>query len=142
MKSKIKIVEYEFKSAEPEDIEIKSPEKIFEVLRDDFCDYAEEMYLIIMDTKNRVIEKILITKGGANIQIITPRDVFVPLLRMGKTRCIIAHNHPSGNIMPSPEDIQMTRRLSKAANLIGISLLDHIIYSAEDYTSLKDKGVL
>jgi len=141
VKYKIKVREYIFR--EPtSDLQFTSPEKVFEILRDDFNPLQEELYLLIMNLKNQALEKHLIYRSGIGSVIINPSDIFRRILMTAGSHFIIAHNHPSGDPAPSEEDVHMTRKLSEGAALIGLRLLDHIIFTNDNFFSFKSKDML
>lgn len=97
---------------------------------------AEEyVYLICMNTKCRPIGFFEISHGTCNMALVSPREILIRALLCGAANIVIVHNHPSGDSSPSKEDDNMTRRLQKAADLIGIDFLDHIIIGEESYYS-------
>ena len=101
----------------------------------------EYMYMICMNTKNRVIGVFEISHGTVNASLVTPREVFQKALLANAVGIILMHNHPSGDCTPSRQDIEITNRLSEAGKLIGIDVLDHIIVG-DRYSSLKEKGYI
>lgn len=102
----------------------------------------EEIYLICLDTKNKVIGVFLISKGTINETIMSPRDIFKRALLLNSKNILVTHNHPSGDATPSPQDVNVTKRVKEAGDILGIALLDHIIIGDKSYVSLKDKGVI
>ncbi len=102
----------------------------------------EEFRTIFLDTRNRVIDNATISVGTLNSSIVHPREVFRAAIRVGSAGVILAHNHPSGDPAPSPEDIAITKRLVRAGALIGIEVLDHIIIGDNLYVSFKEKGFM
>ena len=84
----------------------------------------------------------MVSIGTLSASIVHPREVFQPAIIRNAACVILGHNHPSGDCSPSKEDIELTRRLSKAGEIIGIEVLDHIIVSSDDFISLKEQGVL
>ncbi|HAN86178.1 MAG: DNA repair protein RadC [Bacillota bacterium] len=102
----------------------------------------EEFRTIFLDTRNRVIDNATISVGTLNSSIVHPREVFRAAIRAGSAGVILAHNHPSGDPGPSPEDIAITKRLVRAGALIGIEVLDHIIIGDNLYVSFKEKGFM
>jgi DNA repair protein RadC len=84
----------------------------------------------------------VITIGTATETLASPRDIFREIIRQGATRAIIAHNHPSGSVEPSPEDIELTRQLLAGAQLLGIPLLDHLILGNGNHQSLRENTIL
>lgn len=80
--------------------------------------------------------------GTLTASLIHPREVFGPALRCCAASVLIAHNHPSGDATPSPEDCEITRRLARAGTLLGVPLLDHLIIAEEGYFSFRERGLL
>ena len=78
--------------------------------------------------------------GGLNIAALQPRDVFEPALRHNAAAVILAHSHPSGDPTPSPEDLAVTRHLGEAGRLLGGEVLDHLVISAQRFSSLRSSG--
>jgi DNA repair protein RadC len=97
----------------------------------------ERFAIVLLDSKNQLLGTKVITIGTATETLAHPRDIFREVLRQGATRVIIAHNHPTGNVEPSPEDIALTEQLLKAAQLLNIPLLDHIILGDGNHQSLR-----
>jgi DNA repair protein RadC len=142
MKYKLEVRVYEMAAAYAAAPEVCKPETAYEVVRDDFSPVTESMHLLILDTKNRVIEKVLIAKGTHNCLCVTPADILHPVLFSAGRHMILAHNHPSGNVAPSEEDIRFTKKVIKAAQLLGIQFLDHLVYSNSEFYSFKIHGLL
>lgn len=123
-------------------VEIKNTETIFREMRD-IKHWGKEVFVgFYLDTKNRVISREIIGIGTLNSCIIHPREVFRTAIIRNSNSVILAHNHPSGSLDPSDEDIQITKRLKEAGDIIGIKLLDHVIVTKEGYLSLRDEGEL
>ena len=101
----------------------------------------EYMYMICMNTKNKVIGIFELSHGTVNSSIVGTREAFQKALLANAVGVIFIHNHPSGDCTPSREDIEITKRLSEAGKIIGIEVLDHIVIG-EKYCSLKEKGYL
>ena len=97
----------------------------------------ERFAIVLLDVKHRLIGTQIITIGTATETLAHPRDIFREVIRQGATRAIVAHNHPSGNLEPSPEDISLTRQLLSGAQLLGLPVLDHLILGNGDYLSLR-----
>lgn len=100
----------------------------------------EQVMLLMLDSKNKLIKDMIISTGTVNTSLMPIREVFVQALKFEAVNIILLHNHPSGDPSPSTEDIHVTRKLTEAGNLIGISLMDHIIIGDNKYISLKEKG--
>lgn len=99
----------------------------------------EYMYMICMNTKNKVTGVFEVSHGTVNASLVTPREVFQKALLANAVSIILMHNHPSGESSPSREDIEVTKRLVEAGKIVGVEVLDHIIIG-EQYASLKGKG--
>jgi len=98
--------------------------------------------VLLLDGKNRVQAEVLVSEGSLTAALVHPREVFAPALERRAAGLIVAHNHPSGDPDPSPEDLAITRRLADAGALLGIELLDHVIVAERGALSLKARGVL
>ncbi|WP_038016350.1 DNA repair protein RadC [Synechococcus sp. PCC 7335] len=97
----------------------------------------ERFAVLLLDVKHRIIGSKVISVGTATETIAHPRDIFREVIKRGATRIIVAHNHPSGNLEPSSEDIVLTRQLLDGAKLLGIPLLDHLILGNGDWSSIR-----
>lgn len=123
---------------------IKCPDNVDEIARG--ClrlneESEEYLYMICMNTKNKVIGVFEISHGNVNSSIFGVREILQKALLANAVSIIMIHNHPSGDTSPSREDVNVTMRLSDAAKLVGIELLDHIIIG-DKYCSLKEKGYI
>ncbi|WP_017654733.1 RadC family protein [Fortiea contorta] len=98
----------------------------------------EKFAVIMLDVRNRLLGTQVITIGTATETLASPRDIFREVIRQGATRMIVAHNHPSGNVEPSQEDIELTRQLLAGAKLLAIPLLDHLILGNGNHQSLRE----
>ena len=101
----------------------------------------EQVLLIMMDSKNRIIKDLVISEGTVNTSIMPIREVFVHAVKYEAVNIILLHNHPSGDPTPSAEDIRVTKKIAEAGSLIGILLMDHIILGDNRYISLKEQGL-
>ncbi len=121
---------------------IRSPEDAYEYLRD--MQYLNQEHFVVLglNTKNEILYRETIFVGTLNSSVVHPREVFKSLIRRSCASAIVSHNHPSGDVSPSQEDVQVTKRLHEAGKTIGIEVLDHIIVGHERYVSLKEKGYL
>lgn len=102
----------------------------------------ERFAVLLLDIKHRIIGSKVITIGTATETLAHPRDIFREVIKRGATRVIVAHNHPSGSLDPSPEDITLTRQLLKGAHYLGIPLLDHLILGNGDWASIRQRSDL
>lgn len=101
----------------------------------------ENLRTLLLDTKNRVLASPTVYIGNVNSSIIRVSEVFREAVRQNATALIMAHNHPSGDPTPSPEDIQVTRSVVEAGLLLGIEVLDHLIIGHQKFVSLKERGL-
>jgi len=102
----------------------------------------ERFYVLLLNVKNAVIGRHLLAVGGLNGVYITPREAFKPAVRRGASSVVIAHNHPSGDPEPSPEDIELTKRITKAGDLLGIRVVDHLIFGDGVFVSMNRRRLL
>jgi DNA repair protein RadC len=98
--------------------------------------------VLLLDIKHRLMGSQIISIGTATETIAHPRDIFREVIRQGAVRVIVAHNHPSGILDPSPEDLALTRQLLAGGRLLGIPLLDHLILGNGDHCSLRQTTAL
>lgn len=101
----------------------------------------EQVMLLMMDSKNKIIKDMIISEGTVNTSIMPTRELFVHSLKYEAVNIILLHNHPSGDPTPSAEDIRVTKKLFEAGNIIGVTLMDHIIIGDNKYISLKEQGL-
>jgi DNA repair protein RadC len=103
----------------------------------------QEVFVVLgLDARNRIRVRHTAAVGGLTSCVVSPRDVFGPLVREACAAAICVHCHPSGDPTTSADDVELTRQLKKTGDLLGIRLLDHIVVGAEGFTSLADAGVL
>ena len=102
----------------------------------------EKLAVLILDSKNKVIKWEIAGVGSGNGVVVSPREIFINVIREGGVSLILGHNHPSGDPEPSKADIEFTRRIHKAGEVLGINLLDHIIIGSRDFISMKRIGVI
>jgi DNA repair protein RadC len=100
----------------------------------------EHYYVMHLDTRSQVKMVELVTIGILDSSLVHPRETFRRAVISGSAAIIIAHNHPSGEVEPSEEDIKITRVMHEAGNILGIALLDHIIFTNDKYHSFKNNG--
>ena len=127
---------------EPTTTRISSPEEMVHHLKD-ISHLAQEVFIVLcLNTKNRLIQRHLVSLGTLNSSLVHPREVFRPAIQDGAASIVVAHNHPSGDPAPSSEDIRITRKLIEAGRQIGIGVLDHLIIGSEDFVSLREAGLV
>lgn len=116
---------------------------IFQHFRFRLRDLKQECFiLVLLDNKHQYLKETVVTKGILNKSLVHPREVFGAAIENRAAAIVCAHNHPSGDPKASPEDIQITQRLSDVGEIVGIPLLDHVIIGNDRYVSLADEGLL
>ncbi|GAK60948.1 DNA repair protein RadC [Candidatus Vecturithrix granuli] len=122
---------------------IRQPTDVFEYFRDQMSLLPKEVFRVVaLDTKNRIIKDQIVSEGTLNASIVHPRDVFRVAVVNSAASLILLHNHPSGDPMPSQEDIAITRRLVEVGKLMEIPILDHLIIGGGTFVSLKEMNLL
>ena len=122
---------------------LKSPEDVAAEVRSQLKGKKKEHFLVLcLDTRNRLIDCKLVSMGSLDTSVVHPREVFKEAISSCAASVIFAHNHPSGDPEPSKEDVELTRRLVKAGEIVGIDVLDHIIVCDEGFISLKTRNLL
>lgn len=122
---------------------IKKPEDVYKLIEPELRYQNREYFIcLLLNSKNGVISKEIISIGNLNACIVHPREVFRPAIKRSSASLICVHNHPSGNPEPSSEDIQITKRIVEAGVIVGIDVLDHIIIGLNQFTSLKERGLM
>jgi len=131
------------KNLEYSNNKISSPKDCANILKKFIGDYDREAVVVMaLDTKNKINSITVASLGSLNSSIVHPREIFKTAILSNASSIIIGHNHPSGNDLPSKEDISVTLRIKESGKILGIDLLDHIIIGDDNYTSLKEKGML
>lgn len=118
-----------------------SPEKVCTLAKNlGLLEAAEEyVYTLALDNKNKATGLFEISHGTVNSSVISPREIYIRALLLGASSIILFHNHPSGDVTPSKDDILVTKRVKAAGELLGVELLDHIIIG-DTYYSFKEQG--
>lgn len=102
----------------------------------------EKFIAVHLNAKNRIISYEVVSVGSLNASLVHPREVFKAAILSNAASIILSHNHPSGDPNPSNEDLQLTKRLEEAGKLLGIEVLDHIIFAGKSFYSFKAEKVL
>jgi len=102
----------------------------------------EEFWILLLNQKNIVMSKHLISKGGISGTVVDVRVILKLALDELACSIVLAHNHPSGSVKPSHQDKNLTQKICKASNMLDIKVLDHIIIGEEDYFSFADDNLL
>lgn len=122
---------------------IRSPKDAVDVLREYIGNEDREHFVVMMlSTKNVVNAIHTASIGSLNSAIVHPREVFKAAIVNNASSIIVGHNHPSGDPTPSPEDVEVTKRLRDAGEVVGIDLLDHVIVGDGRFYSLKERGLI
>jgi len=125
-----------------EKTKIKNSDDVFKELKEYSTAKQEHFIVCYLDGAHNIIENRGITVGTLNQSLVHPREVFSPAIEKRATSIIIAHNHPSGILKPSDEDMQVTKRLKDASKILGIELLDHIILTENGFLSFRNEDLL
>lgn len=122
---------------------ITSSQDAFSILENHYADLqVEEFWVIYLNRANKVISATKLSTGGVSATIVDPKLIFHQALAKLATGIIISHNHPSGNLKPSQQDIALTNKIKTAAKNLDINLLDHLIVAGNNYYSFADEGKL
>lgn len=122
--------------------QITSPGDVANLLMSEMMHLEQEhLRVVILDTRNRVLQVPTIYIGSLNSAVARIAELFRAAIRINAASIIVVHNHPSGDPSPSPEDIQITRQLISAGKLLDIEVLDHIIIGHQRYVSLKERNL-
>jgi DNA repair protein RadC len=122
---------------------LRSSEDVFHHFRDLLEKEQRELfYVVLLNNKNRKLRDVKISEGSLTAALVHPREVYNPVIRESAAAVIFVHNHPSGDPAPSPEDIEITRRLKEVGEVMGVRVLDHIVIGRDRYFSFSDKGIL
>lgn len=120
---------------------VRSPQDSYELFREYLGEVDREHFVVAcLDTKNQPTNITTVHIGSVNASIVHPREVMKTGILSNAYSILVCHSHPSGDPTPSPEDIEVTKRLAQVGKLVGIELLDHIIIGDNKFISLKEKG--
>lgn len=123
--------------------DLRAPSDVYRLVRPMLEGLTHERFLVLLlNTKNRLLKVETVGVGTLNASLVHPREVFRAAIRAAAAAVIVSHNHPTGDPSPSPEDVELTRRLADAGRLVGIDLLDHVIVGEGRFLSLREEGVL
>ena len=122
---------------------IKSPKDLAPLLKGKIINFHKEHFIVTsLDSRNKIISIDIISIGTLNSSLIHPRETFESAIRNHAAGIIISHNHPSGELKPSGDDLVVTDNLVKSGKLLGIEIVDHIIFSKKGYFSFKEKNII
>jgi DNA repair protein RadC len=132
------------KELQPEERpKIETSNTAFDLIKGDLMDLPhEEFWVILLNRAHRMIRKKRVSEGGVNGTVADPRIIFKLALEELASGIIVVHNHPSGNLTPSQNDISLTKKLKEGSRLLDMTLLDHLIVSNETYLSFSDDGLM
>ncbi len=122
---------------------IKSPSDIFPLLKEKINNFNKEHFIVTsLDSRNKIISIDIISIGTLNSSLIHPRETFEIAIKNHAAGIIICHNHPSGELKPSEDDLIVTNNLIRSGQLLGIEIADHLIISKKNYFSFKEKKII
>lgn len=122
---------------------VRTAEDVANLLMTTFKDYEDEHFKSLMlTTKNDLMKIVDVSRGGMDSTVAIPRDVFRHAVREGAAAIIVCHNHPSGDPEPSRDDIALTKRLVESGDVLGIRVLDHVVFGDGAYISLKERNLM
>ena len=127
-----------------ESLSMNCPEDIFRMLQEllHMDKLAEEhCYMIALNCSCRILGMFLISKGTVSESLVSPREIFMRAALIGAVQIILCHNHPSGNAIPSEDDLKLTERIKESGKLLNIRLADHIIIGKDRYLSFKESAL-
>jgi DNA repair protein RadC len=117
------------------------PDDVWKELKDIRDNKKEHFIVFYLDSRNQEIKREIVSVGSLNANLVHPREVFEPAVKHLAAQVILAHNHPSGDLTPSEEDLEINKRLVEAGKILGIEVTDHIIVTSRAYMSFKEKGL-
>jgi len=123
-------------------VKIENTEEAYNLLKRYAKARQEHFIILTLSGSHNVISVSIVSIGLANKAIVHPREVFYRAISDNAVAIIVGHNHPSGTVIPSKEDKDITKKIYKAGEIIGIPLLDHIIFAKTGYSSLKLQGII
>lgn len=127
----------------PEKIKISQSSDLYKVLQPYLSDLqTEEFWAIYLNQSNKILGKSRLTSGGINQSVVDVRILFKTAIEHFATAIVIAHNHPSGNLKPSQEDLRITKQINEGGKILNIQLLDHLIITQNSYFSFADENLL
>lgn len=130
-------------SKEPYLAKIADPKDLARIAQSILQDVDRECFLTVpVDCKNKVLGYVETAKGGIDICMVDPREVFRAAVVMGASGVFLIHNHPSGDKEPSPEDLELTERLVEAGKVLQVPVMDHLIVTADGFYSFAEHGDL
>lgn len=121
--------------------QVRSPEDVFARLYDVANSDQEHFIVFLLDARHQIVDRVNLYKGNVSTAMVRIGEVFKEAVRRNAAAIIIAHNHPSGDPTPSPEDVALTREIAQAGRLLSIELLDHVVVGQGRYISMRERGL-
>ncbi|WP_322545137.1 JAB domain-containing protein [Elizabethkingia miricola] len=125
---------------------VDSPKEAYEIVfknwDTDQIEFIEQFKILLLNTANKVLGIYTVSTGGIAATIVDPKLIFSAALKANASAMILCHNHPSGNLKPSTQDIQVTEKITNGGKLLDIKVLDHLIITSEGYFSFQEEGLL
>ncbi|MDI3256555.1 MAG: DNA repair protein RadC [Kyrpidia sp.] len=122
---------------------IHSPKDVAARLMERLQFLQKEHFVVLhLDTKHRVLGEEVVSVGTLNASLVHPREIFRTAVKRSAAAVVCAHNHPSGDPTPSPEDVDVTKRVLEAGRIIGIDLVDHVVIGRGTYVSMRELGLI
>jgi len=125
----------------PRRLRLDEPEQVYDYLRRRLDPQVEELLALLLDGGLAVLGEVRVARGGRGRLSMSPADVLRPAVQAGAAGVLLAHNHPSGDPTPSPADVETTRQLAKAATLLGVQVVDHLVVGHNSFVSLRMRGL-
>lgn len=113
----------------------------FRTIWSERLEYIEEFYILLLNRSNRIMGYLKVSEGGTAGTVVDAKIIFQGALKCNASGIILCHNHPSGNLKPSDQDIQITRKIKQAGATLDVAVLDHVILTADGYFSFSDEGM-
>lgn len=127
---------------QPKSVKITSSKSVYDIMHPYLQDVPhEEFWILLLNRANILLKSIAISQGGVSGTIADPKLIFKSALEHLASSIVLVHNHPSGNLKPSQQDLKLTKTLKEAGRVLEIPVLDHLIYTDSGYFSMSDKGV-
>ncbi len=134
---------YQTASDEADGRTVRSPDDVAALLSPEMeLLMQEQLRVVLLDTRNRVLDVLMIYQGNVNSTMVRMAEVFREAIVVCAPNIVLVHNHPSGDPSPSPEDVALTKQAVEAGRIFGIEVLDHIVIGRGRFVSLKDRGVI
>jgi len=138
-----KRLEKEVSLSKNKNVIIKSPKDLYPLFKEKIINFHKEYFMVAsLDNRNKIISVDVVSIGTLNSSLIHPRETFEVAIRNHAAGIIICHNHPSGELEPSKDDLLVTQNLIKAGKILGINVSDHLIITKDNYFSFKERKIM